>query len=201
MQALNARKVQVDPVGPWTKVGLKVYDAQVPVGATPEYLGGHYMIQSASSFVPVMALAPQQDETILDMAAAPGGKTTYIGQLMKNTGTLFANDLRKERCHCVCVCCASGGRSRFLSLWSRLRTERGANSSGVSGHAGDSDLGSISKSDLSEPLAPGPGLADGPQMGPGSTPHTSVPRMDPRSPPGQSQKATPLHQGHTQRAT
>jgi len=34
----------------------------------------------------------------LDMAAAPGGKTTYIGQLMRNTGTLFSNDLKKERC-------------------------------------------------------------------------------------------------------
>eukprot|EP00439_Symbiodinium_sp_Y106_P023033 s3460_g2.t2 len=62
MQALTQRKVQVDPVGSWTKVGLKVYQSQVPVGATPEYLGGHYMIQSASSFIPVMALAPQQDE-------------------------------------------------------------------------------------------------------------------------------------------
>lgn len=98
MQTLAARKVQVDPVGPWTKVGLKVYESAVPIGATPEYLAGQYMIQSASSFIPVMALAPQQDELVLDMAAAPGGKTTYIGQLMKNTGTLFANDLRKERC-------------------------------------------------------------------------------------------------------
>eukprot|EP00435_Cladocopium_sp_Y103_P027686 s1708_g6.t2 len=35
---------------------------------------------------------------VLDMAAAPGGKTTYIGQLMRNSGTLFANDLRKDRC-------------------------------------------------------------------------------------------------------
>lgn len=98
IQSLTARKVHVDPVGPWTKVGLKVYDSAVPVGATPEYLGGQYMIQSASSFIPVMALAPQQDEVILDMAAAPGGKTTYIGQLMRNTGTLYANDLRKDRC-------------------------------------------------------------------------------------------------------
>jgi len=98
IQSLTARKVQVDPVGAWTKVGIKVYESAVPVGATPEYLGGHYMIQSASSLVPVMALAPQENETVLDMAAAPGGKTTYLGQLMKNTGALFANDAKKERC-------------------------------------------------------------------------------------------------------
>ena len=49
-------------------------------GATPEYLAGHYMIQGASSMLPVMALAPQPGERILDMCAAPGGKTTYIGE-------------------------------------------------------------------------------------------------------------------------
>ena len=50
-------------------------------GATPEYLAGHYMLQGASSFMPVMALAPQPNERILDMAAAPGGKATYIGKI------------------------------------------------------------------------------------------------------------------------
>ena len=55
------------------------------------------MLQSASSFLPVVALDPQPYEKILDMASAPGGKTTYIAQLMKNTGSLFANDLKKER--------------------------------------------------------------------------------------------------------
>ena len=49
------------------------------LGATPEYLAGHYMLQGASSFLPVMALAPQESEKVLDMCAAPGGKTTYIG--------------------------------------------------------------------------------------------------------------------------
>lgn len=96
-QSLINRGVNLDPIGDWTKVGLKIYDTQVPIGATPEYLSGLYMLQSASSFLPVMALAPQINERILDMAAAPGGKTTYIGALMKNTGVLYANDINPQR--------------------------------------------------------------------------------------------------------
>lgn len=38
------------------------------------------MLQGASSLMPVMALAPQENERILDMCAAPGGKTTYMGE-------------------------------------------------------------------------------------------------------------------------
>jgi len=79
-------------------VGLIVYDSQVPIGATPEYLSGHYMLQGAASLVPVMALAPQENEKILDMCAAPGGKTTHIASIMRNTGVLFANDFSKDRC-------------------------------------------------------------------------------------------------------
>ena len=96
-KSLIQRGVNLDPLAEWSKVGLKIYDSQVPVGATPEYLSGQYMLQSGSSFLPVLALGIQEDEKILDMAAAPGGKTTYIAQLMKNTGVLVANDLKKER--------------------------------------------------------------------------------------------------------
>ncbi|PKC06866.1 NOL1/NOP2/sun family putative RNA met [Rhizophagus irregularis] len=96
-QALINRGVNLEPIGKWTKVGLTIFDSTVPVGATPEYLAGHYILQSASSFLPVMALAPQENEKILDMASAPGGKSTYIAALMKNTGIIFANDSNKER--------------------------------------------------------------------------------------------------------
>merc|ERR1712106_870167 len=100
-QALINRGVNLDPVGKWSKVGLVVYSASVPLGATPEYLAGHYILQGASSLLPVMALAPQEGERILDMASAPGGKTTHIAAVMKNTGMVLANDANRDRCKAV----------------------------------------------------------------------------------------------------
>ncbi|KAF7128982.1 hypothetical protein RHSIM_Rhsim10G0056000 [Rhododendron simsii] len=91
------RGVNLDPLSKWSKVGLVVYDSQVPIGATPEYMAGYYMLQSASSFLPVMALAPQEKERIVDMAAAPGGKTTYISAIMKNSGIIYANEMKESR--------------------------------------------------------------------------------------------------------
>jgi ribosomal RNA methyltransferase Nop2 len=96
-QALINRGVNLDPIDKWSNVGLQIYDSSVPIGATPEYLAGHYMLQSAASFLPVIALGPCENERILDMCAAPGGKTTYIAALMKNTGCLFANDASSDR--------------------------------------------------------------------------------------------------------
>ncbi|KAJ3452051.1 28s rRNA (cytosine(4447)-c(5))-methyltransferase-related [Anaeramoeba flamelloides] len=96
-KALLNRGVNLDPLSKWSSVGLIIYESQVPIGATPEYLAGHYMLQSASSFIPIVALQPKENEKILDMCAAPGGKTTYIAQLMRNTGTLIANDPQRER--------------------------------------------------------------------------------------------------------
>lgn len=96
-QTLIQRGVTLEPVGKWSKVGLQIFESPVPIGATPEYLAGHYILQAATSFLPVMALAAQEHERILDMASAPGGKVTHISALMKNTGVIFANDSNKAR--------------------------------------------------------------------------------------------------------
>jgi ribosomal RNA methyltransferase Nop2 len=125
--ALIKRGVSLDPLATWTKVGLKITSSTIPIGATPEYLSGHYMLQSAASLCPVMALDPQQQERILDMSAAPGGKTSYIAQLMRNTGTIIANDLKPDRQKATIanlhrlgvrnvITCSNDGR-KLGSLW------------------------------------------------------------------------------------
>ncbi|PBJ68470.1 nucleolar protein [Trypanosoma cruzi cruzi] len=86
-----------EPLEKWSQGRFTGVESNVPIAGTVEYLAGQYMLQSAVSFLPVMALAPQEKERVLDMAAAPGGKTTYIAQLMKNTGVLFANDMSEPR--------------------------------------------------------------------------------------------------------
>lgn len=95
------RGVNLDPLGKWTNVGLVIFNSTVPLGATPEYLAGHYMIQGASSMLPVIALAPQENERVLDMCSAPGGKGSHIAAVMKNTGVLFANDANRDRIKAV----------------------------------------------------------------------------------------------------
>ena len=96
--SLMKRGVNLDPLsGNWSKVGLQISESPIPIGATPEYLCGHYMLQSAASLCPVLALNPQPNTRVLDMSAAPGGKTSYIAQLMRNTGILVGNDLKPER--------------------------------------------------------------------------------------------------------
>jgi 25S rRNA (cytosine2870-C5)-methyltransferase len=89
--------VNLEPLAEWTKVGLKIFESKVNIGSTPEYLSGQYMLQSASSLIPVLALDPQKNEKVLDMASAPGGKTTHIAQVMRNSGVIVANDVHKER--------------------------------------------------------------------------------------------------------
>ncbi len=58
---------------------------------------GEYYVQEESAAVPVTVLEPQPGEHVLDMAAAPGGKTTQIAAYMDNRGWLVANDANPRR--------------------------------------------------------------------------------------------------------
>lgn len=65
-------------------------NASISIGATTEYLLGHYYIQDISSCIAVEALDIKRNQAVLDMASAPGGKTTLIAQKMDNTGSIVA---------------------------------------------------------------------------------------------------------------
>ena len=74
-----------------------VEKSSLPIGATAEYLLGYYYIQDLSSCIAVEALDVHENQIILDMASAPGGKTTFIAQKMKNTGCIVALDINSSR--------------------------------------------------------------------------------------------------------
>jgi len=58
---------------------------------------GQIVFQNPSSFLPVLALDPQEKEIILDMCAAPGAKTSHIAALSKNKAIIYANDAHRGR--------------------------------------------------------------------------------------------------------
>lgn len=74
-----------------------MYQADFSLGATPLYLQGAYYLQEAASQIPVEVLNPRPGETVLDMAAAPGGKTTHLAQHMDNQGIIVALESNTHR--------------------------------------------------------------------------------------------------------
>ncbi|GGD52283.1 ribosomal RNA small subunit methyltransferase F [Lacimicrobium alkaliphilum] len=88
---------------PWCNNGFWLQrtaeqEQSVPLGSTPEHLAGLFYIQEASSMLPPLALIGNAlPETVLDMAAAPGSKTSQLSALMQNKGLLVANELAASR--------------------------------------------------------------------------------------------------------
>jgi NOL1/NOP2/sun family putative RNA methylase len=67
------------------------------VGAMPEYLQGYYYLQEAASQLPAEILAPEENDLVLDMCAAPGSKTTQLAMMMNNKGRIIALELNNPR--------------------------------------------------------------------------------------------------------
>lgn len=92
---------QLTPV-PWCAEGFWIErddEASLPLGSTAEHLSGLFYIQEASSMLPVAALFADGNspERVMDVAAAPGSKTTQIAARMGNQGAILANEFSASR--------------------------------------------------------------------------------------------------------
>ncbi len=63
------------------------------LGKSKEHLLGYFYVQEVSSMMPIVALQPKENELLLDLCASPGSKTTQAAAMMKNNGTIIANDV------------------------------------------------------------------------------------------------------------
>ena len=80
----------------WLHHSLAV-DEAFKLGRRLEFRAGLFHLQEATSMLPSFILDPQPKERVLDLCAAPGGKSAQIALMMKNQGTLVVNDLSYAR--------------------------------------------------------------------------------------------------------
>ncbi|KXG44074.1 RsmF rRNA methyltransferase first C-terminal domain-containing protein [Tepidibacillus decaturensis] len=83
-------------VVPWTAEGFYYQEEDRP-GKHPYHAAGLYYIQEPSAMAVTEVLDPQPGEKILDLSAAPGGKSTHIVTKMKDKGLLVANEIHPTR--------------------------------------------------------------------------------------------------------
>lgn len=86
---------KLEPI-PWTKDGFYYQEGESP-GRHPYYHAGLYYIQEPSAMLPGAVINAQPGERILDLCAAPGGKTVQIAAGMQGKGLLVANDINSDR--------------------------------------------------------------------------------------------------------
>lgn len=80
----------------WNSDIYRLPETETP-GKSMLHWMGEYYVQEESATIPVTVLQPEEGDKLLDMAAAPGGKTTQIASHIDNNGSLVANDASDKR--------------------------------------------------------------------------------------------------------
>lgn len=97
LKKFQAAGIVIHPI-PWNDLAFKVASPTLrELSETQIYKDGLVYVQSLSSMIPPLALAPQPGDKVLDIAAAPGSKTTQMAALMDNAGQIVANDTSHVR--------------------------------------------------------------------------------------------------------
>lgn len=88
--------LHIEPVS-WYDTAFIFRGPKSSLTTLPEYRQGKFYIQNLSSMIPALALEPTQGNSVLDIAAAPGSKTTQLAVMMGGEGELVANDISRAR--------------------------------------------------------------------------------------------------------
>ncbi len=97
LRMLEAKGWELKPV-PWYENGFWVENRnEEQLGNTLEHFMGYFYVQEASSMIPPVVLQPEEGDFVLDLAAAPGSKTTQMAEMMRNKGCIVANDIQIQR--------------------------------------------------------------------------------------------------------
>ena len=93
-----ASRVQFDlePVS-WCPDGFYIENASVRPSSHPFYNCGLYYLQEPSAMVPASFLPVEPGDRVLDLCAAPGGKSTQLAQNIQDRGLLISNDISASR--------------------------------------------------------------------------------------------------------
>ncbi len=95
VKRLNEKGFESETIG--FADGLILKNESSLISKTLEHFLGYFYIQSVASMIPPLVLNPCADDIVLDIAAAPGSKTTQMAQMMGNKGMLVANEWDGKR--------------------------------------------------------------------------------------------------------
>ena len=108
---------QINPLGEWDAAAFQLTSNEtVTPGKHPYHWAGLYYLQEPSAMVVGALARPQPGEWVLDIAAAPGGKSTHLAALMQDTGLLVSNDVDRGRAHILAENLARWGTQNSLKI-------------------------------------------------------------------------------------